>query len=164
MTRWHPLESAGDEFFTTAPHVFHYQKRYAATPQEVWESLTSDVSIAEWSPAIKEVRWTSQRPFGVGTTREVVTPGGPTMRERYFRWDEGSSHAFYVYESTLPIFKRFAENYVVEPDGAGTLFTWTLAIEPKSAFRFPLKVLAPVFKLGFGQIPSGGQRHFAKQR
>jgi hypothetical protein len=108
------------------------------------------------------VNWTSPRPFGVGTTRDVVAPGGSTMRERYFRWDEGSTHAFYVYESKLPIFRRFAEDYVVEPDGAETLFTWTVAIEPKNAFRLPLKVLAPVLKAGLGQIPSGGQRYFAK--
>ena len=163
MARWHPLEPADDGFFTSAPHVFRYQKRFAAPPHEVWESLTSDISIAAWGPAIKEVTWTSPRPFGVGTTRDVVAPGGSTMRERYFRWDEGRSHAFYVYESKLPIFKRFAEDYVVEPDGAETLFTWTLAIEPKDAFKLPLKVLAPVLKAGFGQIPSGGQRYFAKR-
>jgi hypothetical protein len=163
MTRWYPLEPADDEFFSSAPHVFRYQKRFAATTEQVWESLTSDISIAAWSPAIKKVTWTSPRPFGVGTTRDVTPPGGSTMRERYFRWDEGSSHAFYVYESKLPIFKRFAEDYVVEPDAAETLFTWTVAIEPKNAFRLPLKVLAPVLKAGFGQIPSGGQRYFAKQ-
>jgi len=76
------------------------------------------------------------------------------MRERYFRWDEGRSHAFYVYESALPIFKRFAEDYVVEPDGAETLFTWTVAIEPKNAFRLPLKVLAPHSRRALGRYPA----------
>ncbi|MDT5235141.1 MAG: hypothetical protein QOF47_1128 [Mycobacterium sp.] len=160
MTRWYPLEPTDDEFFTSAPHVFRYQKRFAATPEQVWESLTSDVSLAAWGPAIRKVTWTSPRPFGVGTTREVVSGG--SVRERYFRWDEGHSHAFYVYESSLPLFKRFAEDYIVEPDGAETLFTWTLAIEPTNALRFPLKALAPVLKAAFGQIPSGGQRYFAK--
>jgi hypothetical protein len=42
------------------------------------------------------------------------------------------------------------------------LLTWTVAIEPKTAFRLPLKVLAPVLKAALGQIPSGGQRYFAK--
>jgi hypothetical protein len=163
MTRWHPLEPADDEFIASAPHVFRYQKRFAATPEQVWESLTSDVSLAAWGPSIRKVTWTSPRPFGVGTTREVVGLGGATVRERYFRWDDGSSHAFYAYESKLPIFNRFAEDYVVEPDGAETLFTWTVAIEPKNAFRLPLKVLAPLLKAGFGQIPSGGQRYFAKR-
>ena len=74
----------------------------------------------------------------------------------------GRSNAFYIYEASLPFFKRFAEDYVVEPDGAETVFTWTVAIEPKDAYRLPVKVLAPVLKAGLGQIPSGGQRYFAK--
>ena len=52
-----------------------------------------------------------------GHHREVTAPGGSTMRERYFQWDEGHSHSFYVYESALPVFKRFAEHYLVEPAG-----------------------------------------------
>ncbi len=84
------------------------------------------------------------------------------MREHYYRWDESRSNAFYVYEASLPLFKRFAEDYVVEPDGSETLFTWTVAVEPKNAFRLPFKVLAPILKAGLGQIPSGGQRYFAK--
>lgn len=84
------------------------------------------------------------------------------MRERYFRWDEGNSHAFYVYESSIPIFRRFAEDYIVEPDGSETLFTWVVAIEAKG-FRLPMKVLAPLLGAGLGQVPSGGQRYFAKR-
>jgi hypothetical protein len=85
----HPLEPADDEFFTSTPHVVRYQKRFVARPEQVWASLTSDISIVAWGPAIKEVDWTSPRPFGVGTTGEVVAPRGSTMRERYFRWDDG---------------------------------------------------------------------------
>jgi hypothetical protein len=132
-------------------------------PEQVWESLTSDASIAAWgNPAVKEVTWTSPRPFGIGTTREVA--GLVTRsRERYFRWDEGHGYSFAVYESTVPLFKRFAEDYVVEPDDGGTLFNWTLAIEPKVALAFPFKALAPVLKAGFGRIRSDGQRYFAKR-
>ena len=162
VTRWYPLEPADAGFFESAPHVFVYQTRFAASPEKVWEQLTSDESIAAWGPAIKEVNWTSARPFGVGTTREVVAAGGPTMRERFFRWDDGSRHSFAAYESTLPLFKRFAEDYIVEPDGAETLFTWTLAIEPKRALALPFKLLAPAVKAAFGQVPSGGQRYWAK--
>jgi hypothetical protein len=85
------------------------------------------------------------------------------VRERYFRWDEGKSHTFYVYESSLPLFRRFAEDCIVEPDGDQTSFTWIVAIEPKNAFRLPRKVLAPVLKAGFGQIPSCRQGYFAKR-
>jgi hypothetical protein len=160
MTRWYPLEPADAEFLDSAPHVFRYRKRFAATPEQVWESLISDASLAAWGPSIKDVTWTSPRPFGAGTAREVAPAAGPRVRERYFRWDEGHSHAFYVYESTLPLFKRFAEDYVVERDGSGTWFTWTMAIEPKSAMTLPFKVLAPLLKAGFGRMPSEGERYF----
>ena len=163
MARWYPLEPADADFLNTAPHVFRYEKRYAATPEQVWESLTSDESLAAWGPSIKKVTWTSPRPFGVGTTRDVVARGGPTMRERYFRWDEGRNHSFYVYESTLPLFNRFAEDYVVEHDGAQTRFTWVLAIEPKKAMALPVKVIAPLLKAGFGRIPGEGQKYFANR-
>jgi len=164
MTRVHALEPADEHFFESAPHVFRYQKRFAAPPDKFWEQLTSDTSVAAWGPAIKKVTWTSPRPFGVGTTRDVTAPGGAVMRERYFRWDEGRRHSFAVYESSLPLFKRFAEDYIVEPDGADTLFTWVLAIEPKPAFAVPLKILAPAVKAVFGRIPSDGQRFWARQR
>jgi Polyketide cyclase / dehydrase and lipid transport len=163
MARWFPLEPADADFLTSAPHVFRYEKRYAATPEQVWASLTSDESIAAWGPAIKSVTWTSPRPFGVGATRDVVAPGGATMRERYFHWDEGRNHSFYVYESTLPLFKRFAEDYIVEPSGNQTRFTWVLAVEPKNAMRLPVKVLAPLLKIGFGRIPASGESYFAKR-
>lgn len=163
MARWYPLEPADDDFIASAPHVFRYLKRFAAPPAKVWESLTSDESLTAWSSMIKELTWTSPRPFGVGTTREVLPPGGPRVRERYFRWNEGHSHAFYVYESSLPLLRRFAEDYLVEPDGDGTLFTWVVAMEPKGALALPFKVMAPVMKASFGRIPSGGQKYFAKQ-
>jgi hypothetical protein len=162
MTRWHSLDPADADFFGSAPHVFTYQKRFAAPPATVWEQLTSDDSIAAWGPLTKDVNWTTPRPFGVGTTREVVAAGGAVMRERFFIWNEGSRHAFWAYESSLPFFTRFAEDYVVEPDGDATLFTWTLAMEPKGALTLPLKFLAPAVKAAFGRIPSDGQRYWAK--
>lgn len=162
MTRWYSLSPADADFLTSAPHVFRYQKHYAATPERVWESLTSDESMAAWGPSIKSVTWTSPRPFGVGTTRDVAALGGSTVRERYFRWDEGRQNSFYVYESTLPLFNRFAEDYIVEADGDQTRFTWVVAIEPKNAMSLPVKVLAPLLKAVFGRIPSDGQKYFAK--
>jgi hypothetical protein len=63
----------------------------------------------------------------------------------------------------MPLFKRFAEDYVVEPDGAGSSFTWTIAMEPKGAVTLPFKVIAPAMKAGFGRIPSDGQKYFAQQ-
>jgi Polyketide cyclase / dehydrase and lipid transport len=166
MTRWHAVEPADEGVFTSAPHIFHYSKRFAAPPERVWESLASDESLADWSATVNSVNWLSPRPFGVGTTREVVlAPGLTRVRERFFRWEEGHRYSFTVYEANLPVFRRFAEDYVVEPEGAdgeATRFTWTVAIEPKSAFALPFKPLAPVLKLAFGRMAADGERYFAR--
>jgi hypothetical protein len=162
MTRWYPLEPTDDDFLSSAPHVFRYHNRFAAPPDKVWASLCSDASLAAWSSAIREVTWTSTRPFGVGATREVQPMAGPRVRERYYRWDEGHSHAFYVYESTMPMFRRFAEDYILEPDGDGTAFTWVMAVEPKSALALPFKAIAPIMKGLFARVPNDGQKYFAK--
>jgi hypothetical protein len=166
MTRWHHVEPADEGLFASAPHVFRYSKRFAAPPERVWESLTSDESQAAWSPTVSSVNWLDSRPFGVGTTREVVlAPGLTRIHELFFRWDEGHRYSFTVYEANLPVFKRFAEDYVVEPEGAdgeATRFTWTVAIEPKSAFALPFKPLAPVLKLAFDRLAADGERYFAR--
>lgn len=160
MTRWFSLEPADAGFFDTAPHVFRYEKHYDATPEQVWESLQSDASLAEWGNTVGSLTWTSPRPFGVGTTREVGT--GPSLvRERFFEWTEGSGYAFTATEANMPLFRRFAEDYRVEPDGTGTRFTWVVAIEPVGALKLPLKVLAPVLKAAFGRAASDGQKFFA---
>ena len=109
MTRWYSLDLADADFLASAPHIFRYQKRFAAPPQRVWESLASDESVAAWGPSIKEVRWTAPRPFGVGTTREVALAGGVIrLHERFFRWDEGTGYSFSGYEATVPGLRRFA--------------------------------------------------------
>jgi hypothetical protein len=166
MTRWYGLEPADQDLFTSAPHVFRYSKRFAAPVEKVWESLTSDESLAAWSATVSAVNWLSPRPFGVGTTREVVlAPGLARVRERYFHWDEGHRYSFAVFEANLPVFERFAEDYVVEPetsDTGSTRFTWTVAIEPTRASALPFKPLAPALKLAFGKMAADGERYFAR--
>jgi hypothetical protein len=149
MTRWYPLEPVDAEFFASAPHIFGYEKLFAATPERVWESLISDASAAAWGGMVKEVSWTSTPPHGVGATRESAALGS-RARSRYFRWDEGHGYAMCVYESTAPVLKRFAEDFVLEPNDGGTLFNWTVAIEPKAPFALPLKVLAPALRAACG--------------
>ena len=35
-------------------------------------------------------------------------------------------------------------NYEVAPDGEGAVFTWTVALEPRSALSLPFKVFSPL--------------------
>jgi hypothetical protein len=159
MTRWYPLAPADADFLTSAPEIHRYVVKLPVPPARVWESLQSDRSIDDWGPGVHHVEWHAPRPFGVGTTRTVALAlKAVTVRERFFRWDEGEGYSFEVYEASIPILHRMAENYVIEPDGSGALLTWTVAIEPKPRLAPVLKYLAPVNGFAFGQMAKGGKR------
>ena len=156
------LEPADEAFFGSAPHVFTNRKQFAAPPERVWESLTSDESLAAWGSSVKFVNWTSARPFGVGTTREVaLAPGIVRVDERFFRWQEGVRYSFYVEHASVPSLRRFAEDYLLEHVGEGhTRFTWIVAIEARPAFAVPLRAIAPVLKAAFGRLAADGEKYF----
>lgn len=161
---WHPLEAVDESFFDTAPHRYVYPIDLAVAPERVWQSLTSDESVAGWGFAVRSVRWTSPRPFGVGTTREVVLPLGViTVRERFIVWENGSRYAFEVYEATRGLFRRFAENYVVERRAGGSRLTWTVALEPRPKLRGAVELGRPLNRLAFGQVARQARSYFAKQ-
>lgn len=161
---WHSLEPADAGLFDSAPHILRYRKHFAATPEHVWESLSSDASLQAWGPTVSSLTWLSARPFGVGTEREVaLAPGLIKVRERFFRWDEGRGYSFHAVEANAPLFRKFAEDYVLTPEGDGTRFDWTVAIQPRDVLTLPFKALAPVLKVAFGRLASDGEKYFARR-
>jgi carbon monoxide dehydrogenase subunit G len=160
---WHPLEPVDESFFVTADHRYKFPIDLDVPPERVWESIASDESVAAWGLGVQSLRWTSPRPFGVGTTREVKLPLGiMTVRERFFVWDEGKRYAFAAYEANRGFYRRFAENYVIEPRGAGSRLTWTIAIEPQPKLRRLVDLGRPLNRLAFGQFARGARSYFAK--
>lgn len=110
------LQPVEESFFASAPVRYCDTFAIARPAEEVWRELVSEKPL-DWCRAVS-VRWTSERPFGVGTTRQGKVLGGTMkVQERFFVWEEGHRHAFYVTEANAPTFKRAAEDYVVEPDG-----------------------------------------------
>lgn len=161
MTRWYRLDRVEAKFFSSAPYLFQCQKPFAATPERVWQELIFDASAAAWGRMITQVSWTSAPPHGVGATRESVALGA-RARSRYIRWDENIGYSMYVYESTAPVFQRYAEDFVLEPNAGGTLFTFTVAIEPKPGFSLAFKAISPLLGVYLRSIAADGQRYFAE--
>jgi hypothetical protein len=165
MTRWYRLEPADETVFATAAHVYRYPIRLQVTPERVWEQISSDESLAAWGLGVRRLTWTSARPFGVDTTREVVLPlGAMTIRERFFRWDEGKGYSFYVESANRPGLSQFVEDYVVEADGDGALLTWTIALEATSLLSPVLTLLGPVNRRGFGLFSRAAKKYFAEHQ
>jgi hypothetical protein len=134
--RWFQLKPCGEGFLTSAPERMSDTMAIAQPAESVWADLTSDETLS-WCRLLAGASWTSPRPFGEGTTRTVRTSGGLLMlKEVYFRWEEGRRKSFYVAEATAPLFRSFAEDYVVEETSPTSCrFTWTVAFEPQPAAR-----------------------------
>lgn len=143
MTRWYPLSPSDDTFLDTARFRFAHSVAVPAPPDQVWRTLTADDAPASWARGITEAVWTSPRPFGIGTTRTVtVGHGAASLRERFYRWDEGARMTFSVDAANRPGLRRFAEDITLRAEsGATTRLVWTFALEPHPALA-PL--LAPV--------------------
>lgn len=155
MTRWYPLEPADDDFLRTAPARTVQVIDVPVPAEKLWAALTADDAVVSWGPGATKVRWVGERPLGVGTVRELTIGGVATVRELFYRWDEGHRKSFAVTESTLPGIRRIAEDYLVETTPTGSRLTWTMAVE-MSLLAGPTRFLvAPVLSLGIGAMARG---------
>jgi hypothetical protein len=124
------LQPADEAFLAGAPARYADTFAIPRPAEDVWRELVSDRPLG-WC-RILSASWTSERPFGVGTTRQVKVLGGAIeLAEYFFIWEEGRRYAFYGTAANLPLFRRVAEDYVVEPAGPDRCrFTWSVALEP----------------------------------
>ncbi|MGH3737163.1 MAG: SRPBCC family protein [Micromonosporaceae bacterium] len=160
MPRWYDLQPCDEEFFDSARYLYRYPMELPVPPEQVWEGMTGNPPLP-WCRLLHDGRYTSERPYGVGTTRTVgVARGVLRLRERFFRWEEGGRQSFSVEQASLPAFRRFGEDYLLEPTDTGCRFTWTFALEP-GGLTGPIGPLAsPVNKLVFDSLARDTRRHF----
>lgn len=151
------LEAVDESFFASAPQRLVGSWEIARSAAHVWAELTGDRPL-DWCRGLS-IRWTSARPFGVGTTREAKVLGGALeVQEHFFVWDDGRRYSFYVTRANLPLFRSVAEDYVVDELGPGRCrFTWTIGLAP-SALGKPG---GPVNKLLFDSFFKDTARHFS---
>lgn len=152
------LQPVDETFFDNAPVVLREAFEISMSAPEMWDELTKHDPLG-WCKVVDDITWTSERPFGVGTTRTVTALKGVNVQEeRFFRWREGTRKSFYAFKASGPLFKRFAEDYLLEPTGEDSCrFTWTIAYEPTLLG----KAGAPLNKRLLGSLLADTRKHFA---
>lgn len=161
MTRWFPLSPADDDFLSSAPAITTQVLDVPVPAATLWAALAADDAVVSWGPGASACRWTGGKPYGVGTVREVTVAGVVTVREHFYRWDEGKRMTFFVAESTRPGIRRMAEDYVVEETATGSRLTWTVAMEVAHLAGPTAIVLKPVLGLAIGSMVSGLRKKLA---
>lgn len=116
------------EFFDTAPCRFVNAVELPCTPAQAFEVFEDPTSWPKWAPGIGEVEWTSDKPYGPGTTRTVRFWGGMSVYEDFFVFDAPNEMAFRFYGTSEKLWDAFGEHYRVEDLGSGRCrLTWTVA-------------------------------------
>jgi hypothetical protein len=152
------LEPADANFLATAPQRYSFSMDLPAPPEKVWAVLAGDEPM-DFVRGLS-IRWTSPAPRGLGATRRANGAfGAIRFDERYFIWDDGRRTAFTVVRANLPLFRRFAEDYVVEPAAGGSRFTWVFAVEPRGP-RPLAAVNGSVQRAMFAQLAGDFRKHF----
>lgn len=148
------LVERGADFFRTAPHVIVHEAVLPAPPEVVFATLKDPEPWPRWLPLVTSVHYLS--PGGVGCERDVVTGGMGRIRERFFRWHEGSRFSFSVIAADTPLLVSFAEDYLLKPvDGGRTRLVWTVAVETRAWAFFAGPATMAAFQATF---PSSMER------
>ncbi len=142
MPKLRQHEAVDVDYATTGPNQRTIVQSVPAPAADLFRCLEDGPAWKEWLDL--DVEWTSEKPFGVGTTRTVRT-GRQQIDEEFLAWDPGRRMNFYFTASTLPL-AAFAEDYLIVPDGdrACTLH-WSYAY----AWGGPL---GPIGARGFGLV------------
>lgn len=144
------------EYASLGPNQRTHRQKIAKPAGVVFRILEDGPSWKEWFDL--DVEWTSELPFGEGTTRTVTGRAGLCIDEYFVAWEDGRRMAFRFDRATLPV-ATFAEDWTVVPTSDDTSeLEWSYAYEWSG-------LLAPVasraFGIGFAVMGSRALRRLA---
>ena len=149
MTTMHPCEPVDVTYTGTARFRFANSVAIPATPAQLFEIFADADSWPRWAGVITKVVWTSEPPYGVGTTRTVHMLGGLVGEEEFLAWEPGRHMAFRFDSCSLKSIRAFAEAYDIVPTDDGCRLTWTLAMHGNAATNLSISVFRPVMNVLF---------------
>ena len=126
MPNLRKMRAVAADYPLSGPNATTVRQTINNSAESVFAALEDGPTWKEWMGI--DVEWTSEKPFGVGTTR-TVNVSGQQIDEVFTAWDEPLRMGFYFVRSTLPL-KAFAEDYALTPLGPTSCeLSWSFAYE-----------------------------------
>jgi L,D-peptidoglycan transpeptidase YkuD (ErfK/YbiS/YcfS/YnhG family) len=140
----HQYKNIDSNFFKTSPFSFVSQIKLNCTPEQLFDIFEDEHAWTVWVPAIKNVEWTSPKPFGVGTTRTVTLAGKMIVNEEFIAWKPGEQMTFKFTTGSTGSLRAFGEDYRVTDLGNNRcLLCWTMAMQPVGVSKLFMTVFKP---------------------
>jgi hypothetical protein len=91
------------------------EREMAVSAAQLFATLEDGPSWAKWTGVIREVSWTSPKPFAIGTTRTVTLRGGITFDEVFWAWEPNRRMGFSVNAASIGLLSGLSEVYEIAP-------------------------------------------------
>jgi hypothetical protein len=131
------------------------EREMAVSAEQLFATLEDGPSWSKWVLGMREVTWTSPKPFAKGTTRTVKVVGGIRVDEVFWAWKPNSCMGFSVTAMSKGWLSALAELYEITPvSSERCTLRWTLA----PSYAGLLKRIEPVLTRGL----TIAQRHMLK--
>ena len=102
------------------------------SPEKIWNFWMPVSTDAQWRSGVSKAEWTSQPPYGIGSTGVHFTTDLGPMSWKIISWEDGRCFEFVHIKGRL---KGSKASYHVEPENGGSLL--------QSTGNMPHRVPAP---------------------
>jgi len=159
---WFPTTPSELSYVDTAPFRLANVVTVSAPPERIFDLFATGERQEEWFKDFVGIRWTSQEPHEVGSTREIKLKA-LKVKERFLAWDRGKRLTFSIDAITLPIVTAMLEDLRFEPldEGRSTKLVWHVYYTPALAMKPVHAVARVVFERMF-RISAEGIRRFVE--
>jgi Polyketide cyclase / dehydrase and lipid transport len=91
------------------------EREMAVSAEQLFATLEDGPSWTKWTGVIREVSWTSPKPFAKGTTRTLTLRGGITLDEVFWAWEPNRRMGFSVTAASIGWLSGLSEVYEIAP-------------------------------------------------
>ena len=151
-------------YFDNAAYLFRSRVVIRCTPAQLFASFEDADAWPAWAMPITHVEWTSPKPFGVGTTRNVTMLGNLIGYEEFLLWEPCTQMAFRFNQvNQQNVLASFGEHYRVTDLGNGTVeLVWTVGMEPLGPGAWFMKISKPLVGWGLQLTLNGLKKYMEK--
>jgi hypothetical protein len=91
------------------------EREMAVSAEQLFATLEDGPSWTKWTGVVREVIWTSPKPFGKGTTRTLTLGGGIKFDEVFWAWEPNRRMGFSVTAASIAWLSALTEVYEIVP-------------------------------------------------